>query len=82
MVNVNLFQIFLSLKNNLFQIFEIHFQGYSKSDLWYAVLDFGTNYCNLNNLITGAGLDQLDNFVEDTRDKICTQYSSRNCDIY
>lgn len=27
--------------------------GSSSSETWYAVLDFGTNYCNLNNLITG-----------------------------
>jgi len=29
------------------------FQGYSRSETWYAYLDFGTNYCNLHNLITG-----------------------------
>jgi hypothetical protein len=28
-------------------------QGYSTSETWYAVLDYGTNYCNLHNLITG-----------------------------
>merc|ERR1712110_415522 len=56
--------------------------GFSKSDLWYAVLDYGTNYCNLNNLITGAKLHESNGYVEDTRDKVCTQYSSRNCDIY
>jgi len=34
-------------------------QGYSTSETWYAFLDYGTNYCNLHNLITGAGLDKL-----------------------
>ena len=28
-------------------------QGFSTSETWYAVLDYGTNYCNLHNLITG-----------------------------
>lgn len=28
-------------------------QGYSTSEIPIAVLDFGTNYCNLHNLITG-----------------------------
>lgn len=28
-------------------------QGYSTSETWYAILDYGTNYCNLHNLITG-----------------------------
>ena len=28
-------------------------QGYSRSETWYALLDYGTNYCNLHNLITG-----------------------------
>lgn len=28
-------------------------QGYSTSETWYAVLDYGTNYCNLRNLIEG-----------------------------
>lgn len=57
-------------------------EGYSTSELWYAVLDFGTNYCNLHNLITGAGLDKFPKYTEATNDGICTQYSSRNCDKY
>ena len=35
---------------------KILFQGYSTSETWYAVLDYGTNYCNLHNLITGTAL--------------------------
>ena len=27
--------------------------GFSTSETWYAVLDYGTNYCNLHNLLTG-----------------------------
>ena len=29
-------------------------QGYSTSQTWYAVMDYGTNYCNLFNLIQGV----------------------------
>ena len=32
----------------------LYTQGYSTSETWYAVLDSGTNYCNLHNLITGV----------------------------
>ncbi|CAH1798177.1 unnamed protein product [Owenia fusiformis] len=56
--------------------------GHSTSETWYAVLDYSTNYCNLNNLITGAGLDKAKAYSETTSDRICTQYSSRNCDKY
>ena len=38
------------------EIMQILFQGYSRSETWYAVLDYGTNYCNLHNLITGTTL--------------------------
>ena len=61
----------------------MHFnKGFSTSETWYAVLDFGTNYCNLNNLITGAGLDKVSGYVEDTNDNICTQHSTANCTVY
>ncbi|XP_064647616.1 uncharacterized protein LOC135500237 [Lineus longissimus] len=56
--------------------------GYSTSETWYAVLDYGTNYCNLNNLITGAGLNKTAGYKEETSDSICTQYSSHDCDKY
>ena len=29
-------------------------KGYSRSDTWYAVLDYGTNFCNVRNLLDGA----------------------------
>jgi len=48
------FLIHFSSKIKIFKKF--FFKGSSSSDTWYAVLDFGTNYCNLNNLITGIYL--------------------------
>lgn len=57
-------------------------QGYSTSETWYAHLDFGTNYCNLKNLITGSGLDKTNPFSENTNDDVCTQYSSADCTKY
>lgn len=70
-------------------------KGYSTSDTWYAVLDFGTNFCNIRNLLDGAfdaglwdhpdnvnSLDDWEGFVEETSDSKCTQYSSRDCSRY
>jgi hypothetical protein len=56
--------------------------GYSTSQTWYAVLDYGTNYCNLHNIILGSGLDKTAGYVETTSSGQCTQYSTANCDIY
>ncbi|XP_048756014.1 uncharacterized protein LOC125666773 [Ostrea edulis] len=56
--------------------------GYSTSETWYAHLDSSTNYCNLRNLITGSALHQVSGFAETTSDKICTQFSSANCEKY
>lgn len=70
-------------------------KGYSTSDTWYAVLDQGTNFCNLRNLMDGAfdtgkwprpdgvsTLDDLPGFEESTDNHKCTQYTSRNCAKY
>jgi hypothetical protein len=57
-------------------------QGFSSSQIWYAVLDYGTNYCNLHNLVEGAGLQADRLYSELTRDEVCTQYTSSNCDKY
>lgn len=58
-------------------------QGFSSSQLWYAVLDYGTNYCNIKNLVDGANLEANDaQYSESTRDAVCTQYSSANCEKY
>ena len=32
------------------------FQAFSTSGTWYAILDSGTNYCNLRNLLDGTGM--------------------------
>ena len=56
--------------------------GYSTSEIWYAVLDYGTNYCNLHNLITGCGLNKEPGYKEVTDNSKCTQYTSANCDKY
>ena len=42
------------------------------------MLDDGTNYCNLHNLVTGTKLQ----FTEDVDTSDCTQYSSANCAKY
>lgn len=45
-------------------------QGYSTSETWYAVLDYGTNYCNLRNLIEGETSAQHAHNIETTSEKI------------
>lgn len=54
-------------------------EAYSTSSLWYAILDFGTNYCNLRNIVDGAGLSTENGFNEATSTSICTQYDSKDC---
>lgn len=56
-------------------------QANSKSQV-FSILDFGTNYCNLFNLMEGSGLTKDPGYSEETNDNICTQYSSSNCEIY
>ena len=56
--------------------------GFSKSTVSYAFLDFGTNYCNLRNLLDGANLSQGNGFTESTSTRICTQYDQLNCERY
>ena len=56
--------------------------GFSKSTISYAYFDFGTNYCNLRNLMDGARLSTLDGFTETTSTSICTQYDQINCDRF
>ena len=59
-------------------------QGYSTSELIYAILDKGTNYCNLHNLVVGSGLTNTTRygFTETTDDSVCTEYTSANCNKY
>jgi hypothetical protein len=57
------------------------FQAYSRSQT-FSILDYGTNYCNLYNLMDGSGLILDPAYTEETNDSICTQYSTADCDIY
>jgi len=47
-----------------------------------SILDYGTNYCNLFNLMDGSGLTQVSDFTEETNDSICTQRSIADCDKF
>ena len=51
---------------------KIIFQAYSVSET-LSLLDYGTNYCNLFNLMDGSGLVNDPAFTEDTNNFICTQ---------
>ena len=46
-----------------------------------SILDYGTNYCNLFNLMDGSGLAQQ-TLTEETNDAICTQRSIADCDKF
>ena len=48
----------------------------------YAYLDYGTNYCNLRNLVDGSRFSGQNGFRETTSNSVCTQYSSRDCSRY
>ena len=50
----------------------LHLQAYSQSET-LSLLDYGTNYCNLFNLMDGSGLVNDPAFTEDTNNFICTQ---------
>lgn len=56
--------------------------GYSRSQTWYAWLDWGTNYCNMRNLVTALGWQEIDSFKEVTSNSVCTQYTTADCDKY
>ncbi|KAK6166521.1 hypothetical protein SNE40_023187 [Patella caerulea] len=67
------------LNFNFFQIsYSCSIKGYSTSENPNLVLDNGTNYCNLYNLITGAGLE----LKESVSDPTCTQFSIADCSKY
>ncbi|KAB7497637.1 hypothetical protein Anas_07151 [Armadillidium nasatum] len=58
-------------------------EGVSASDAWYAVVDFGYNYCNLKNLVIGSRLDERDPaYEEESSNSICTMYSIAHCNLY
>ncbi len=57
--------------------------GLSVAETLHAYLDSDTNYCNLHNLVDGAGLNNANyGFDEFTSDSKCTQYSTADCDTY
>ena len=62
--------------------------GFSKSTSQYAYIDYGTNYCNLRNLMDGDGqegdghLSERNGFTESTSISICTYYDDINCDRF
>jgi len=58
---------------------QCHVEAFSTSSTWYAILDFGTNYCNLRNIVDGAGLSNEEGFNEQTSTSVCTQYDSKDC---
>ncbi|KAL6257683.1 hypothetical protein P5V15_011339 [Pogonomyrmex californicus] len=51
----------------------------SVSNEWFMLFDSGTNYCNLHNLVVGAGLDIHTKFLELTSDAVCTQFNMAVC---
>ena len=63
------------------KFFILKIQAYSQSET-LSLLDYGTNYCNLFNLMDGSGLVNDPSFSEDTSNSICTQWSTADCDIY
>ena len=54
-------------------------QAKSESRAWFMVFDYGTNYCNLRNLVNGAKLHMDRGFMELTNNAVCTQRSSALC---
>merc|ERR1712008_241480 len=57
--------------------------SHSTGAAWY---DFTTNYCNLRNLMVGAGLAQLQGFSEESDTSLCMQHDRieafGNCNKY
>ncbi|KYM81880.1 hypothetical protein ALC53_07672 [Atta colombica] len=51
----------------------------SVSSNWFTIFDYGENYCNLHNLVVGAGLDRHAKFQELTNDATCTQFNMAVC---
>ncbi|XP_076397146.1 uncharacterized protein LOC100880856 isoform X5 [Megachile rotundata] len=55
-------------------------KGESTSNDWFRVFDYGRNYCNLRNLVTGIGFDKSSKFLELTSNAVCTQYNMAICE--
>jgi len=56
--------------------------GFSTALLSFAYYDFGTNYCNLRNLMDGSGISVLPGFEETTNVDVCMQLDRINCAKY
>ncbi|KAK7070147.1 hypothetical protein SK128_023122 [Halocaridina rubra] len=54
----------------------------SESQASYAIIDFGTNYCNLRNLVIGSHLDEDAHYKENSTNAVCTMYSIAHCNLY
>lgn len=75
---INFINCFLFLKIIFYQFFFFS-KAKSGSRAWYVMFDYGTNYCNLRNLVDGAGLVNDQRFMELTNDAVCTQRGTATC---
>jgi hypothetical protein len=57
-------------------------EAYSESTVPFAYIDLGVNYCNIHNLVHAVAGNEPTRYTEVTRDEVCTQYSSSNCEKY
>ena len=57
-------------------------EAFSESTVPFAYIDFGVNYCNIHNLVHAVAGNEPTRYTEVTRDEVCTQYSSANCEKY
>ncbi|CAL8323351.1 unnamed protein product [Boreogadus saida] len=55
--------------------------GSSMSDYWLSLLDNGTNYCNLQNVIKGSGLINAPGYTEYTNEWVCLGYGLASCKV-
>ncbi|XP_046883016.1 uncharacterized protein wu:fc46h12 isoform X3 [Hypomesus transpacificus] len=56
--------------------------GEAVSESWVDLMDNGTSYCSLHNLVEGSGLSQVEGYKEYTNEWICLEYTTTNCSIY
>lgn len=75
------FKYFINHFNLIYFICNLPYisKGESTSNEWFRVFDYGTNYCNLHNLVTGTGFDKSSKFLELTNNAVCTQYNMAVC---
>ena len=61
---------------------ECNIEGFSTASLSYAWHDFGTNYCNLRNLMDGSGISEQNGYTEETSVDVCMQLDTADCTKY